>query len=263
MSTTKPPLSHDDLRETIDLALWAGQLLMQSGAETALVESSVHRIGTGLGCDWLDVFVSPNAITITASSGDEFRTKTRRVVPQAVNMTIVYKIAQIEERLKLTGGMTRDSLRADLDYISTQPRAYPAWVTVVMVGLACAAFSQLFGGDAAAFAVTWIASSVAMFVRQQLVLRHFNTLLVAMITAFVAAGLAGVAIKAGWTQTPRATLAAAVLLLVPGVQLVNAAEDLIKGYTVTGLARGVVGALISFAIALGLLLAVSLLGVGI
>jgi uncharacterized membrane protein YjjP (DUF1212 family) len=134
---------------------------------------------------------------------------------------------------------------------------------VVMVGLACAAFSQLFGGDAAAFAVTWIASSVAMFVRQQLVLRHFNTLLVAMITAFVAAGLAGVAIKAGWTQTPRATLAAAVLLLVPGVQLVNAAEDLIKGYTVTGLARGVVGALISFAIALGLLLAVSLLGVGI
>lgn len=260
--SSKPPLSHDDLREAIDLALWAGQLLMQAGAETALVESSVHRIGTGLGCDWLDVFVSPNAITITASSGGEFRTKTRRIVPQAVNMTIVYKIAHIEERLKLTGGMSRESLRADLDYISRQPRAYPAWVTALMVGLACGAFSQLFGGDAAAFGITWIAASAAMVARQQLALRHFNTLLITMITAFVAAVLAGVAVQAGWTQTPRATLAAAVLLLVPGVQLVNAAEDLIKGYTVTGVARGVVGALISFAIALGLLMAISLLGVG-
>ena len=261
--STKPPLSHDELRDTIDLTLWAGQLLMQAGAETSLVESSVHRIGTGLGCDWLDVFVSPNAITITASSGSEFRTKTRRVIPQAVNMTIVYKIAHVEERLKLTGGMTREIFRRDLDYISSQPRAYSGWVTAIMVGLACAAFSQLFGGDLAAFAITWFASSIAMLMRQQLAQRHFNTLLIATITAFVAAGLAGVFIKIGVTATPRAALAASVLLLVPGVHFVNAAEDLIKGYTVTGLARGVGAGLISFGIALGLLLAVSLLGVGL
>jgi uncharacterized membrane protein YjjP (DUF1212 family) len=257
----KPALDRETLRDTIDLALWAGQLLMQHGAETQLVESSTHYIGTQLGCDWLDVFVSPNAITITANSGGEFRTKTRRIIPQAPNMTIVYKIAHMEERLKDKGGLTHANVRADLTYISAQPRAYKKRTVVLMVGMACAAFSQLFGGDWGAFAITFIAASTAMLVRQQLAARHFNNLLITIITAFVAGVLAGALIQTGWSQTPRAALASAVLLLVPGVPLINAAEDLIKGYTVTGLARGVTGGLVSLAIALGLLTALTLMGV--
>jgi uncharacterized membrane protein YjjP (DUF1212 family) len=258
---TKPPLTHDDLREAIDLSLWAGQLLLQAGAETALVESSVHHIGTGLGCDWLDVFASPNAITITASSGGEFRTKTRRVVSAPVNMTIVYKIAHMEERLAEQGGLTRETVRADLAYIGSQKKAYHPLTVVIMVGLACAAFSRLFEGDWGAFALTWAAASSAMLVRQQLALRYFNPFLITIITAFVAGLVASVGIRLGMTETPRSALAAAVLLLVPGVYFINAAQDLIKGYTVMGVARGVVGALLSFAIALGLLTAITLLGV--
>ena len=56
-------------------------------------------------------------------------------------------------------------------------------------------------------------------------------------------------------------LAASVLLLVPGVPFINAVEDLIKGYTVVGLARGATSALIILAIALGLLIAMQLIGI--
>ena len=56
--------------------------------------------------------------------------------------------------------------------------------------------------------------------------------------------------------------AADVLLLVPGIPLINAAEDLIKGHMVTGIVRGLTGVLISLGIALGLLLAMRLMGVG-
>ncbi|MCA9956183.1 MAG: threonine/serine exporter family protein, partial [Anaerolineales bacterium] len=47
------------------------------------------------------------------------------------------------------------------------------------------------------------------------------------------------------------------------VPLINSAQDLIRGHMVTGIARGVTGLLISLAIALGLLLALSLTGVSL
>ena len=56
-------------------------------------------------------------------------------------------------------------------------------------------------------------------------------------------------------------ISSAVLLLVPGVPLINAAEDLIKGHLLVGLARGLTGLLVSLAIALGLMLALWLTGV--
>src|SRR5690606_40700086 len=76
----KPQLSYEALRDIIDLSLWAGQLLLQHGADTQMVEETIHRLGTALGCNWLDILVSPNALVITAHSGIEFRTKVRRVV---------------------------------------------------------------------------------------------------------------------------------------------------------------------------------------
>ena len=40
----KPPLSHEALRDVIDLSLWAGQLLLQHGADTQQVEETVRRV---------------------------------------------------------------------------------------------------------------------------------------------------------------------------------------------------------------------------
>jgi uncharacterized membrane protein YjjP (DUF1212 family) len=140
------------------------------------------------------------------------------------------------------------------------PRFYDRWITATMVGLACAAFSQLFGGDWVVFGLTFLASAVAFLVRYSLTLRHFNQLLVVGATATVASLLAGVGVLLDWGNQPTITLAASVLLLVPGVPLINAVEDLLEGYMITGVARGASGALISLSIASGLAIAISVLG---
>ena len=51
-----------------------------------------------------------------------------------------------------------------------------------------------------------------------------------------------------------------VLFLVPGVQLINSSQDLMKGYSANGVARGVIGILVSMAIAAGLYFALMLTG---
>lgn len=258
----KPPLPYEELTDIIDLALWAGQLLLQYGAESSRIEETVHHIGTGLGCDWMDILVSPNAIIATTVSNGEFRTKVRRVVRIGVDFDIVDAINDYSHRV-YRGELNRTSLRHHLSAIATRPRNYDRWLTVGMVGLACGAFSQLFGGDWLVFLVTVIAAAFAMFIRQELTRRHFNPLVVTGLTAFSAGIIASSATLLDLGNQPQTVLAASVLLLVPGVPLINAAEDLMDGHILVGVARGVTGALISLAIAVGLSLAMRLMGVNI
>ncbi len=82
-----------------------------------------------------------------------------------------------------------------------------------------------------------------------------------MVTAFVAGLIASLAMRFHIGNEAEIALAASVLLLVPGVPLINSVVDLVRGYTSVGIARGITGALITFAIALGLLLAMHIVGV--
>jgi len=265
-ASPKIPLDREALRDVIDLTLWTGQLLLQHGADTDRIEETVHRLGTSLGADWLDILISPNAIIATTISGEEFRTKIRRVVSIGVNMTILTEINELSRRVD-AGELDRHAVRLELARIGQIKSNYNRWVIVLSVGLACAALSRLLGGDWISFGVTFAASSMAMFVRQTLAKQFYNPLLVVILTAFVAGGISGALVRLllngqanGAAQTAQA---ASVLLLVPGVPLINALQDMIKGHLITGIARGVTGALVSMAIALGLLLAISVVGGGV
>lgn len=256
----KPALDREELRDVIDLALWAGQLLLQHGADTDRVERTVHLIGTSLGAAWLDILVSPNALVVTTSSGEEFRTKVRRVVTLGVNMAIVAQINDLSHRI-VDGELDRFQTRAELIRISNMRPFYNRWLVIVAVGLACAGFSRLFGADWAVFGVTAAAAGVATFVRQEMLKRHFNPFLIVVLTAFTAGAIASTATIFRLSPQPQHALAASVLLLVPGVHLINSLQDMLRGHMVTGMVRGLTGAVISLCIALGLLIAMQLLGV--
>ena len=224
------------------------------------MEETVHRLGTALGCNWMDIVVSPNGLFVSTISGEEFRTKVRRVVSLGVDMTKVSAVNRLTRRA-VDGELDRAQVRGELERIVGTPLHYPRWLVVVMVGLACAAFSQLMGGDWPVFGGNLLAAGAGMAVRQQLSRQHFNSLLVVIATALVAGSLAALFVRYGTGEGRQIALAASVILLVPGVPLINAAEDIIQGHILIGLARGVTGALISLCIALGLWLAMRLVGV--
>lgn len=258
----KPEMDRDELRDVISLSLWAGQMLLQNGADTQRVEETIHRLGTSLGCDWLDIVILPDAIIASTINNAEFRTKVRRAPGRGVDMQKIADISDMSFRA-VAGELDRFKIRTELRRIDQRERNYNRWVVVFGVGLACAAFSRLFGGDWAVFLVTFFASSVAMFTRQELHKRYFNTFLIVVITAFVAGSLASLASILNLSPEPTIAMAASVLLLVPGVPLINAAEDLLNGHTLTGLLRGILGLLLVLSIALGLILSFWLTGVSI
>lgn len=253
-------LDHAVLTEVIHLCLWAGTLLMEHGADSQRVEETVCRIGRALGADDIATFVSANALIVTVSSGSEFRTRTARVGAHGINMTMVSAINRLSRRIEV-GELERTTVRSELARISSMPQHYNRFLVVGMVGLGCFALCRLAGGDWSVCGVTFMASALAMLVRQELTRRSVNIFLVVIVTAFIAGLLASSAVWLQLGERPQLALATSVLLLVPGIPMINAVEDMITGHAVVGVARGVTAALIALAIALGLALAMRVAGV--
>lgn len=258
----KASLSQEEHTSVVDLVLRAGQLMQQHGAESQLVEQTVHRLGKGLGCDALEVILSPTSILICSHTAGDSLTRARRIREAHVNMTTVSCITRLCTRVeqRMHGPAEASS---ELERIVSIGSNYARWQIVLTIGISCAAFCKLFGGGWPEVALTFTASGSAMALRQQMMLHHVNPYLNAATTAFVATLIASAATVFGWGDKPDTALAASVLLLIPGVAFINSIQDLLKGYTVMGLARWSTGTLITVAIAIGMVLALSISGVAL
>jgi len=260
MHTNSPSHTSEQLAEIVELMLWTGQLLLEYGADSNRIERNVTRIGKALGCEDIHIFISHNSIMITTAVENGFRTKIRRVKKHAINMTIISGISRMSWKV-LNKELDREAVRSELHRIANIPSHYPRWLVIVMVGAACASFSQLFGGTWLIAGITFISASVAMFVRQELNLRHYNVFLIILASASTASILAGGLSLLTNAADPSIALASSVLLLVPGVPMINSIKDMVDGYTMVGLTRAINGVIISLCIALGLLLAMAALGI--
>jgi uncharacterized membrane protein YjjP (DUF1212 family) len=256
----KPPMEREELRDVISLSLWAGQMLLQSGADSQRVEETVHRIGTHLGCDWMDVVVLYDSIIATTLNNREFRTKVRRAPGRAVNLEKIAQINALKYQI-MEGRLDRTGLRSELRRVDALATNYNRWVVVLFVGLACAAFARLFGGDYIITGITFVASALGMYVRQTLARQHFNPIIITVVTAFATSLFASVGVLLEIGNAPITALSASVLLLVPGVQLINATEDLMNGQVMNGIARGIFGLVLSLGIALGIAMTLWLVGI--
>lgn len=141
------------------------------------------------------------------------------------------------------------------------PERYNRWLVVLMIGLSCASFSHLAGGDWSVFAMTFLASSSGMIVRQEIGHRHFNPLMNFAATAFVTSAISAQAVLYNIGNLPEIVMASSVLMLVPGFPLINAVADMLKGHINMGIARFVMASLLTLATSLGIVAAMSLTGV--
>ena len=237
------------LSRMVDLLVRAGSLLLQHGADAGRVEASLKRMERGLGIDRIDAVVMSKTILLTATRADAHHTRVARVPIVGVNLNILSEVEQLLGRFQ-QGQVTPAQLAPELERIAILPHHYSRGVIVAASGLACAAFCRLFGGDWAALAITGVAAAVAARVRIELNQREVNYFLVALLTALVASLLASGALW--FSDTPQSALTASVLLLVPGVPLINAGVDILRGYISAGLARATTSLVVFLGIALGL-----------
>jgi uncharacterized membrane protein YjjP (DUF1212 family) len=249
-------LSRDELRDVLTIALHAGQLMLENGANTARVEETVHRLGRALGAESMDILVTPQGIIATAVSHQEHRTRIQRVAKSGVDLSRVAAVIDVS-RLAEQGEMTAASARAALARVARQPRLYGLGMTTIAVALGCAGFAVLFGGGLPEFAIVLLASGMSQYLRHVLLRYNLDRLLTTALVAAYASSAALVfsvwwaANSAGGIHTAIA-VAAAVLLLVPGVPLVSGTADLFRGDIISGIARATFAFLVVLSIGVGI-----------
>ena len=229
-------------------------LLLQHGAESTVVVQMAQRLGVALGVESVECALTANAIVLTTLSDEHCITTTRKNSDKGINMQMVTDVQRIviavEHKLY-------DLEMAQQKLNRLKPLKYPPILVVGMIGLSCASFAHLSGGDWVICVITFFASAVGMFVRQALSKRHYNRLIVFAMTSFVASLISGLSLKYQWGNDPQVALASSVLLLVPGFPLINSLADILKGYINMGIGRWTIATILTFGACLGIVFALS------
>lgn len=237
------PLSSRELGEVLALALRAGQLMLESGANTARTEETVVRFGRALGAQRLDVYVTPTGIVATADAREEHGTRIVRVVKTGIDLNRVAALSALAER---AGTLDRAHLQTELERIASTRRLFGPVLTPLAVGLGCACFALLFGGGPRECVAAGVAAAAGQGAREGLHRLPVGRLVMTFFVAVVTAGLGLLGARVLEAQSAGLTLAASVLLLVPGAFMVSSVADLFRGDTLSGLARGTSAMLVIF-----------------
>ena len=234
--------------------------LMASGAHTMRILQNVSRMAESFGYNLdLSVFQLSMMMTITSKEAPNKRlTQIKKTRHLLINFNIVSDLSALSWDT-FDKNLSYEEIRVRFNEITSQKRI-SRWLVLFLVACANASFCGLFKGDFMAMGFVFFATLVGFFVRQEMIKRHINHLVVFTTSAFVASLLAGMGYVFHWGNTPEIALASSVLYLIPGVPLINSILDIIEGHILIGIARLVNASSLIVCIAIGLFTSMLILG---
>ncbi len=242
------------------MLLDVGTLLMSNGASTGRVRTTVNRIADALDYE-VELLITSRSLmlTVTEENGTDYTSSVRRTPPHGVNFRLVSGISRMSWRV-IEDKLTVEEINQDIVRLVALPR-YPRLVVLSLVSLAGASFCRLFGGEVVEMIISFAATFIGLFIRQEAIKSRFNPYLAILFASFAASMITGLSAKFVVGAPCEHALATSVLFLIPGVPLINSLTDLLDGNTLNGIVRGVNGLIAAFAIALGLMFAMQVCGV--
>jgi len=236
------------------------RILLENGAETRRVFETTREASRLFDVDEFNVLVTHRSVIVTVGIDTVTVTRNKRVGTLTVNLSKVANISSLIAEAKQGGKVTPLELKEQLDAVEASSQPYHLGVIIVMVGLACGGFCRIAGGDWLAFAACTAGASAGFYARHKMVKAYFEPMLCVLVGAFLSAMISSSLARVLGTATFSNSVAASVLYLVPGIPMINAVSDLLKGHMLTGIARSVTVLLTAVFVALGLILAMKLSG---
>ncbi|MGL5787718.1 MAG: threonine/serine ThrE exporter family protein [Bacteroidales bacterium] len=246
--------------EVSDLLLDYAISLMGAGSHTARVVRNLVRVADSLGYD-IDLTMFQKNVTMMVKDRETLETVTavRRIKPMALNFNIISQLSSLswtayDEHLNLY------DIQKKYHEIMHSARL-SRWTVLFLVACANASFCRLFGGDAIAMGLVFIATLIGFFVRQEMMNRHLNHFVVFITSAFVASITAGMGVVYQLGSTADVALATSVLFLIPGVPLINSIMDILEGYVLAGMSRMINATILIICISIGFFMTLLTLGI--
>ncbi|MDP2376082.1 threonine/serine exporter ThrE family protein [Reyranella sp.] len=243
-----------NVRETLDVLLRFGRLMLQAGDTAFRVRESMGALAGRLGIENLAAQIALNGIAASARRGDDLVTITCEIGPPGIN---AWRIAALERLArKDEAGLTARRLAEELDAIEAVPALRSIATVAVAIGLASGAFSYLNGGDMLGTVMAVVAGGLGQSLRALLLRHRGNQYAVTALVTVVTAGLYCIGIAtlgaSGFGPGHAAGFIFSVLFLVPGFPLVASLLDAVQHQPIAALSRLFYATMILLAAAIGL-----------
>ena len=224
-------------KKIIILALFAGEIMVKSGAEIYRVEDTITRICKACNIPYVEVYATPTSLFLSVDKGED-NDMTTYIKSIKGAKTDLGKIAE-------TNQFSRDFVNTDLsieegmDWLRKieQKEPYPFWVRVFFAGLACASFSIMFNGGLVDFFCTFFVGAIVYIASICIDRLETNYFIKGVFCTAIAALLALACASFSIGASSGAITIGALMLFVPGVAITNALRDFLSGDMVSGLVR--------------------------
>ena len=243
----------------MQIALYAGELLIRNGAEMYRAEETIIRISEAGGVRNITPFVTPTVLFIANGDGENvlYTKNIKKRSNNIAKITLVSDFSRnfVEGRIDISEAM--DCLRKIDQY-----KGYPYRFVLFATGIGCGLFAVLVGGKFGDFVAAFFASYIAVF--SDKIMARSRTVFTGNFVASMFVGIISIiSFEIKLVDNLDNIIVGAALALVPGVAFTAGIRDFISGDLISGIARIGEAVLVAIAIAFGvgsILMLYSILG---
>ncbi len=234
----------------LKLLLKAGQLLLESGAETYRAEDAALYMFRGIGQGEISIFAVPTVLIVEMITEDGTTVSgCKRIRRRAIDLDKISQINNIVRKVSQKELEAEEALEA-LEALDRQPGGNFLAV-LFSTAAAAGAFSLLFGGKLPellfAFFSCLLAQLIGLFFRSVSMHQFFNSLIAGLVPTLIMAAVGRIFPQIN----EQAVIVGSMLPLFPGVTMVNAIRDAINGDLVSGVSRAAEAILIAAGLGIG------------
>ncbi len=239
-----------EAKRLLRMAILAGKIMLENGAETYRVEDTISRICKSRSfITYSEPFVIPTGILLAVGFDDDILTYIQRTKSKTIDLN---KIALVNEfsRNFVNSDMTIDEGFRCLEEIDNK-KAYSNIINNLFGGFAGGFFSLLFGGTfndfICAFFISMIVVKITNVLSKMNIIYFINNFLAAAIVTLFSI----LSIKFNIGSNMDKIIIGSIMPLVPGVAITNAARDSMLGDFLAGMSRGLEAIIVALSVAFG------------
>ncbi|QIK68970.1 threonine/serine exporter family protein [Erysipelothrix sp. HDW6C] len=216
----------------LDACILAGKILMENGAEMHRVEDTMNRmLAVKHGTNEAMSFVIPTGIFVTTHFGHS--TKMKRISSRRQNMEKIGEVNRASREFS-AGILNIEELYQRMGEIEKETPDFPQWLKIVAAGCISGAMMLIFQGSLNDMVVT-IATGLIGYWFYTVVSKTMQVrFLQEFMATFLMATFANYLNSLGLVTNIDTVIIGSIIVLVPGIQIMNSIRDFLVGNTISG-----------------------------
>lgn len=239
-----------NMDKIVNIAVYAGKIMLESGAEIYRVEETITRIGNSYSLFKIDAFVTLNVIIVSASDEcGQTISVVKRVLHRTLDLEKISKVNSLSRNIK-SNNYSIYKVEMKLNKIESS-NPYNIKITSLFSGIATTFFCFAFGGNIKDSMVAFFIGILINLISGSLNFLRVNDFFINTLCGAMAALISLISVKFNLGSHRDTIIISSIMLLVPGLSITNAIRDTIAGDLISGISRGIEAFLVAVAIAIG------------